>query len=71
MRERGDNKKPRILGENMDDLQYLISDGQPVGTKCPYCERLLDGPIVDGMHAECSEQFGEDLNESYPGYDLG
>lgn len=50
----------------MNGLGHLINDGQPRCIHCPYCEQPLDGPIKDGMHAECNEQFGRDLDEIYP-----
>ncbi len=30
---------------------------------CPYCGEPLDGPIVNGLHAECNEQLCEELEE--------
>lgn len=48
----------------MHNLDYLIYE--PCRIDCPYCEQPLDGPIQDGMHEECSKQFGRDLEEVYP-----
>lgn len=30
---------------------------------CPYCNLPLDGPTVNGLHAECEEEFHEVLVE--------
>ena len=35
---------------------------QPVPL-CPYCNKRLDGPIVNGLHAACTRKYSAELAE--------
>lgn len=50
---------------NSFDTQIQTEETIPC---CPYCDKSLDtdGPVHDGMHAECNYQFGLDLKEAFP-----
>jgi hypothetical protein len=28
---------------------------------CPFCDEIIDGKAVNGMHEECDRQFNEEL----------
>lgn len=46
-------------------MQQLISDG-PVSPVCPFCDERVDGFDVNGMHPECYNEYGDELEESFP-----
>jgi len=50
---------------NSFDIQIQTEETIPC---CSYCDKSLDtdGPVHDGMHAECGHQFGLDLKEAFP-----
>ena len=54
------------MANNTAEFHRQIHDGQPIIPCCPYCEKQLDGLIIDGMHAKCYDDFGNDLDESFP-----
>ena len=30
---------------------------------CPYCEKPLDGPIINGLHMACNEKLSAEMAE--------
>jgi hypothetical protein len=44
-------------------MMHLIKDGQPMAD-CPFCDKPLhhgNGGVTNGLHAECDNQFNEEL----------
>jgi hypothetical protein len=40
----------------VDEHQHV----ETVVPLCPWCEKPLDGIIINGLHEKCSEEFGEE-----------
>jgi hypothetical protein len=38
---------------------------EEVSDICPYCDRMLDGVVVNGMHACCNEQYSAEIDAIY------
>lgn len=45
----------------MSNFDYQIQTEELIPC-CPFCGEVLDGMVVNGMHAQCNQDFAIELN---------
>lgn len=45
----------------MSNFDYQIQTEELIPC-CPFCGEVLDGMVVNGMHAQCNQHFAIELN---------
>jgi hypothetical protein len=49
----------------VQNLQALTVDGNTC-KNCPFCDKELVGPVINGLHATCNETFQQELDQAFP-----
>lgn len=49
----------------MSNFDYQIHADEMIPT-CPYCDEVLDGVVVNGLHAHCNQEYAIEVNLAWP-----
>lgn len=49
----------------MSNFDYQLHADEMIPT-CPYCDEVLDGVVVNGLHAHCNQEYAIEVHMVWP-----